>query len=160
MIEVQRLGWPKEQVGELDHRRLKAPSVKLRSLRMGVRGDVVYCVDLRVRRPNTGAPLSSADLHSTEHFLLEGLQRLLPQHFIAVGVMGCRTGFYLTFLNEGRAEVLCAALARIFEGTQTALQVPYARVDQCGNWRDHSIERARAIATEIMARRADWLDAA
>lgn len=160
MINVQALGWPADLVGELDHRRLKAPSVKLRSVRTGAAGDAVYCVDLRVRQPNANASLSAVELHSTEHFLLEGMQRLLPRNFISVGVMGCRTGFYLAFLNEGRAETLCTTLQRIFEDTQSASVVPYARIDQCGNWRGHSIERARAIASEIMARRANWLDAA
>ena len=70
------LGWPPACVGELDHRRLKAPAVKLRSARRGRDGDVVYAVDLRVRLPNADDVLSSAELHSVEHFLLEGFGRL------------------------------------------------------------------------------------
>ncbi|MBS0570636.1 MAG: S-ribosylhomocysteine lyase, partial [Proteobacteria bacterium] len=72
MIDTAQLGWPCDLVGELDHRRLKAPSVKLRSLRTGGANEAIYCVDLRVRRPNAGQFLSSTELHSVEHFLLEG----------------------------------------------------------------------------------------
>lgn len=160
MLDIQSLGWPAALVGELDHRRLKAPSVKLRSMQRGAGGDAVYCVDLRVRRPNAGAYLSCTELHSLEHFLLEGLRRRLPENFVSIGIMGCRTGFYLVFLNEGRAPAICAVLRQVLEDILSATSVPYAHADQCGNWHDHSVEHARAIASEILARRTAWLDAA
>ena len=160
MIDVASLGWPAELVGELDHRRLKAPSVKLRSARLGEHGDAFFCVDLRIRRPNADDFLTSTELHSVEHFLLEGFGRLLPEHFVSVGIMGCQTGFYLGFQNEGRADLLCATLAHILEEMQTAAAVPYANVEQCGNWRNHSLGDAQRVAREILARREHWLDAA
>lgn len=160
MIDVEALGWPAALVGELDHRVLKAPSVKLRSARMLAGGDAIYCVDLRVRRPNADACLSSSELHSLEHFLLEGLQRELPAHFVSVGVMGCQTGLYLVFANEGRAPTLCAALTRIFDAMTLAGAVPYADIEQCGHYRNHDLHAAQALAREILARRTDWLDAA
>lgn len=164
MIDIERLGWPAALVGELDHQRLKAPSVKLRSARAGAGGDggdgAVYCVDLRVRRPNADDYLTATELHSVEHFLLEGFGRLLPEHFVSVGLMGCQTGFYLVFRGEGRTGVLLPALERILQGMQHAEAVPYASIEQCGNWRNHSLPDAQHIAREILARRAHWLDAA
>lgn len=160
MIDLAALGWPAGMVGELDHRRLKAPSVKLRSARALAGGDALYCVDLRVRLPNADACLSPVELHSLEHFLLEGLQRELPEQFVSVGVMGCQTGFYLVLVNEGRAQVICAVLARLLEAVAHATGVPYARIDQCGHYRNHGLSAAQAVAREILARRADWLDAA
>lgn len=159
-IDTAALGWPEGLVGELDHRRLKAPSVKLRSARRGEHGDALYCVDLRIRRPNADEFLTSTELHSVEHFLLEGFSRLLPAAFVSVGLMGCQTGFYLGFQNEGRAEVLCDTLARILEEMQSAAAVPYANVEQCGHWRNHSLADAQRVAREILARRDHWLDAA
>lgn len=158
--ELLQLGWQPELVGELDHRALKAPSVKLRSVRQVAAGDRVYCVDLRVRRPNADAFLSSTELHSLEHFLLEGLTRHLPANFVSVGIMGCRTGFYLMFLNEGRAEHLCKVLQRVLEEMQAASRVPYASIEQCGHYRDHSLEAAQRVAREILQQRATWLQAA
>lgn len=158
--DVEQLGWRSALVGELDHRRLKVPSVKLRSVQQGVAGDRVYCVDLRVRRPNAGESLTGTELHSLEHFLLAGLRRELPENFVALGVMGCQTGFYLVFLNEGRAAHLCSALESILLGILQARAVPYASVEQCGNWCNHSLECAQAVAREILARRAEWLVAA
>lgn len=154
------LGWPTGLTGELDHRRLRTPAVKLRSALRAGAGEAIYAVDLRIRPPNAGNPLTSTELHSVEHFLLEGFQRLVPQHFLSVGIMGCRTGFYLGFVGEGRASVLCSLLEQILTGMQHASAVPYANVEQCGNFRDHSLEDAQRIAREVLQRRADWLDAA
>ncbi len=159
MIDYQSLGWKPKTVGELDHRLLKAPRVKLRSANPGPNGDVVYCVDLRVNKPNAGQYLTSTELHSVEHFLLEGLQRYLPQNFLSIGIMGCQTGFYIVLLNEGRAAKVCEVLENIFNDMQTATEVPYASIEQCGNYQNHSLEQAQAVARRILAARADWLDA-
>ncbi|QXL84974.1 S-ribosylhomocysteine lyase [Comamonas sp. NLF-1-9] len=152
--------WPADLTGELDHRRLKAPAVKLRSALPTPGGDMIYAVDLRVRLPNRNAFLGSSELHSMEHFLLEGFSRLLPRHFLSVGIMGCRTGFYLGFVNEGRPEVLCTTLQRILQEMQSAAAVPYANIAQCGHWQDHDLQAAQQLAQEILAQRATWLDAA
>jgi S-ribosylhomocysteine lyase len=159
MAEVQALGWQPCWVGELDHRLLRAPSVTLRSARRGRYGDAIYCVDLRVCRPNADQCLSTTELHSLEHVLLQGLQRQLPESFISIGVMGCRTGFYLVFLNEGRADLLCDVLAGIFGDLLDATEVPYQRVDQCGNYRDHDLQHAQDVARQILQGRAQWLQA-
>ncbi|WP_374013881.1 S-ribosylhomocysteine lyase [Pseudoxanthomonas koreensis] len=160
MIDVVALGWDPATVGELDHRTLKAPTLKLRSARQAGRDGALFCVDLRVRRPNAGAFLCDTALHSLEHFLLEGLQRELPGNFVGVGLMGCQTGFYLTFLDEGRAQRLCAALEAVLTGVAAATAVPYADIAQCGHYRNHSVEQAQAVAREILAARAHWLEAA
>lgn len=157
-INYETLGWTRDTVGELDHRTLKAPSVKLRGAHSGPAGDTVYCIDLRLRRPNADAYLNDTELHSVEHFLLQGFQGLLPQHFIGIGVMGCQTGFYLTLQNEGRREVIEDALETILRGVMTADAVPYARIDQCGRWQNHDLERAQAIAREVLNRRTAWQD--
>lgn len=158
MIDFQTLGWDVRTVGELDHRLLKAPRVKLRSANPGPNGDIVYCVDLRVNKPNAGQYLTSTELHSVEHFLLEGLQRYLPKNFLSIGIMGCQTGFYIVLLNEGRAETICNVLENIFKDMQTATEVPYANIQQCGNYQNHSLEQAQAVARRILAARAEWLD--
>jgi sugar phosphate isomerase/epimerase/S-ribosylhomocysteine lyase LuxS involved in autoinducer biosynthesis len=157
---VEELGWDPRLVGELDHRQLKAPSLKLRSARSGRHGDMIYCVDLRVCRPNAGHYLSATELHSLEHFLLEGFQRQLPENFVSVGIMGCQTGFYLIFLNEGRAAILCDALASILGELISAAGVPYQRIEQCGHYEDHNLELAQDVARHLLQARAHWLEAA
>ena len=160
MIDLAALGWAPGTVGEIDHRRLKAPSVKLRAAHRGPAGDTVYCIDLRLRRPNAGAGLDRTEAHSIEHFLLEGFQRLLPVNFIGIGVMGCLTGFYLTLLDEGRRARIEEVLETVLRGVVAAEAVPFAGIDACGHWRDHDLERARAIALEALAGRASWREVA
>lgn len=152
----RQLGWQPETIGELDHARLKAPSVKLRGAHRAVNGDVVYCIDLRWRRPHANEYLMITEAHSLEHFLLEGFSRRLPCSFIGVGLMGCLTGFYLTLLGEGRRQVIEDTLESILDDVLAAHEVPYARIDQCGDWRNHNLERAQAIAREVLAQRSQW----
>lgn len=155
--ELVHLGWGPLAIGDLDHRRLWAPSLRLRSARR-YRADTIYCVDLRVRRPNSGRSLSFAILHSLEHFFLAGLRERLPDHFVSVGVMGCRTGFYLVFVNEGQAEVIAGVLLDILRAIGQATVVPYARIDQCGDCKHHNLAGAQNVAMELLASWATWLE--
>lgn len=156
MINVTELGWNVTTVGELDHRLLKAPTVKLRSFTEGPNGGVVYSVDLRINRPNTTF-LTTTELHSVEHFLLAGFRKYLPENFISVGIMGCQTGFYLILFNEGNAEKICEVYKTILTEMLTADKVPYASIQECGNYLNHSLEHAQAVARRVLEAEPHWL---
>ena len=156
MIHVEDLGWEAATVGELDHRLLTAPHVKLRSYTEGHHGDIVYCIDLRLKRPNTEiVPIT--ELHSLEHFFLEGFQRYLPDNFLSIGIMGCQTGFYLVLLNEGSAEKICDVYEAVMSDILIAEKVPYTSIQECGNYLNHDLSAAQSIAHEILDSRSDWL---
>jgi S-ribosylhomocysteine lyase len=155
MVNVEHLGWVPETVGELDHRLLKAPHVKLRSLTVGPTGDVVYAVDLRINEPKKTF-LSSTEMHSFEHFLLEGFQKYLPENFISIGLMGCQTGFYLILFNEGDAEKICGVYEKILRDILKASEVPYANIQQCGNYKNHSLEMAQNLARRVLEAKPHW----
>ncbi|MCK6539609.1 MAG: S-ribosylhomocysteine lyase [Anaerolineales bacterium] len=155
MIDVTQLGWEAGTVGELDHRLLKAPHVKLRAATQGPTGGVVYAVDLRINQPNSTF-LSSTEMHSFEHFLLWGFQKYMPQNFISVGLMGCQTGFYLILFNEGRAGAIMDAYEKILNDILAAGEVPYANIAQCGNYKNHSLEMAQALARRVLDAKANW----
>lgn len=155
MINVKELGWDVNTVGELDHQTLKAPHVKLRSATEGMKGDVVYCVDLRINQPNTEF-LSTTEMHSFEHFLLEGFQRYMPKNFLSIGLMGCQTGFYLVLYNEGNAEVIRNTYENILHDILKATEVPYANIQQCGNYKNHSVEMAQGVAKKVLDAKANW----
>lgn len=155
MIHLEQLGWEVATVGELDHRKLKAPHVKLRSATPGAGGDVVYSVDLRINLPNSTF-LSSTEMHSFEHFLLWGFQKYMPQNFISIGLMGCQTGFYLILFNEGRAEIVMDVYEKILNDVLVASEVPYANIEQCGNYKNHSLEMAQALARRVLEAKANW----
>lgn len=155
MINVEQLGWDVGTVGELDHRLLKAPHVKLRSYTEGLQGDVAYCVDLRINPPNVNY-LSSTEMHSFEHFLLAGFLKYMPRNFLSVGLMGCQTGYYLVLLNEGRADKICDAYESILTDVLSAEEVPYANIAQCGNYKNHSLELAQKLARRVLESRSNW----
>ncbi|GAB4452770.1 MAG: S-ribosylhomocysteine lyase [Anaerolineales bacterium] len=155
MINIEQLGWQKDTVGELDHRLLKAPHVKLRSFTEGPKGDVVFAVDLRINRPNVEF-LSTTEMHSFEHFLLWGFQKYMKENFISVGLMGCQTGFYLILYNEGRAEKILSAYEAILNDILVAGEVPYANIQQCGNYQNHSLELAQKLARRVLDAKANW----
>jgi S-ribosylhomocysteine lyase len=156
MIDVAQLGWDANFVGELDHRILKAPRVKLRSVTVGEKGDVVYCVDLRITSPNKNF-LSITELHSMEHFLLEGFQKYLPGNFLSIGIMGCQTGFYLVLLNEGHAQKICSVYKSILNDILAATKVPYASIQECGNYQNHNLELAQGVARRVLDAQSNWL---
>ena len=155
MIPLEQLGWEAATIGELDHRRLKAPHVKLRGARPGAGGDVVYAVDLRINLPNSTF-LSSTEMHSFEHFLLWGFQKYMPENFISIGLMGCQTGFYLILFNEGRADTIMETYEKILKDILVASEVPYANIEQCGNYKNHSLEMAQALARRVLDAKANW----
>ncbi len=155
MIDVMQLGWEADTVGELDHRILKAPHIKLRSFTQGPAGDVVYAVDLRINQPNS-IFLSTTEMHSFEHFLLWGFQKYMPQNFISIGLMGCQTGFYLILFNEGHAKAIFDVYEKILNDVLTASEVPYANIAQCGNYKNHSLELAQQLAKRVLEARSNW----
>ena len=155
MVNVEQLGWAPDTVGELDHRLLKAPHVKLRSFTKGPTGDVVYAVDLRINQPNASF-LSSTEMHSFEHFLLAGFQKYMPQNFISIGLMGCQTGFYLILFNEGSAEKICGVYENILNDILKANEVPYANIQQCGNFKNHSLKLAQGVARRVLVAKSNW----
>ena len=155
MVNLEQLGWEAATVGELDHRKLKAPHVKLRGARPGSEGDVVFAVDLRINLPNSTF-LSSTEMHSFEHFLLWGFQKYMPQNFISIGLMGCQTGFYLILLNEGRSEAIMDIYEKTLNYILVASEVPYANIEQCGNYKNHSLEMAQALARRVLDAKAKW----
>ncbi len=154
-MDVNQLGWDAATAGELDHRLLKAPHVKLRSITVGPKGDAVYCLDLRLTLPNVDF-LSQTEMHSFEHFLLAGFRKYLPDNFISIGLMGCQTGFYLVLLNEGRAEKICQVYENILMDIIKASEVPYATIEQCGNYQNHSLDLAQKLARRLLDAKARW----
>jgi len=155
MLSLEQLGWEAHTVGELDHRKLKAPHVKLRSLTKGENGDAVYSVDLRINQPNISY-LSTTELHSFEHFLLAGFKKYMPKNFISVAPMGCQTGFYLVLLNEGDARKICSVYEAILNDILIAKEVPYANIRECGHFENHNLDLAKDIARRLLDSKSSW----
>ena len=157
MLEAAMKGWAKETIGELDHRLVKPPYVRLSSCCEGEKGDAVTVYDLRVTQPNQDY-LETIVLHSIEHILLAGFRKYMPEQFICVAPMGCQTGFYLVLLNAPDAQGVCDVYEKILKDTLAADSVPYASEESCGQAVHHDIGRSQELARKLLAARSEWLD--
>lgn len=146
---------PKTRVSsfDLDHRAVRAPYVRFAGDYQGERGDVVVKFDLRLTQPNV-QEIPTAPLHTIEHLLAGYLRDELPGVVLVdASPMGCRTGFYLTFLGEVAIErVLSAAERALASIAAHEGEIPGCSVERCGNYKDHSLPGAKAWAAEVLAR--------
>lgn len=133
----------------LDHKKVKAPYVRLAGIKITPKGDKIEKYDLRFTQPNQEIMPTGA-IHTLEHLLatymrghLEGIVDLSP--------MGCRTGFYMVALGEPGPERVMAAFAKTlqevasFEGV-----VPGVSDLECGNYRDHDLNGAKRWAKQVL----------
>lgn len=124
-------------------------------------GDIVT-YDIRMVVPNVGPYLENAAIHTFEHLFATYVRNSpFSDAIIYVGPMGCRTGFYFITrdsMSEQQALDLfreTLVFIRDFEGpipgaTQSA---------ECGNYREHSLPGAKAIALDMIPVLQNWTPA-
>ena len=122
-----------------------------------VDGDCIT-YDLRMAVPNSGCYLENDDIHTYEHlFATYARNSALSDQVIYVGPMGCRTGFYLilrdTVSKEEAIRLVqqsCAFIAS-YEG-----EIPGTTAIECGNYREHNLEKAKSYAADMAEVLRDW----
>jgi len=136
----------------LDHTRVRAPYVRLaKRVPVPGGGHEVLAYDLRLRTPNTEL-LSPKVIHSLEHLLAVSLRSVTQGvegvKVLDVSPMGCRTGFYLTFLSEAGHLSLERVVGLVEEALDEALgyeSVPGASMESCGGYEEHDLPGARDV---------------
>lgn len=120
-------------------------------------GDVVT-YDIRMKKPNGGDYLSNGALHTFEHlFATYARNSRFSGSVIYVGPMGCRTGFYFLLRDSVSQEDAIAlvqesfAFLRDFEG-----EIPGSKRWECGNYREHDLPGAKAVAADMLQVLAGW----
>ncbi|MBR0161199.1 MAG: S-ribosylhomocysteine lyase [Oscillospiraceae bacterium] len=120
-------------------------------------GDVIT-YDIRMKKPNCGDYLSTGAAHTFEHlFATYARNSAFTDEVLYVGPMGCRTGFYLLLRDSVSAENAIRlvqesfAFIASFEG-----EIPGSKRWECGNYLDHDLAGAKAIAAEMCAVLKDW----
>lgn len=135
----------------LDHTKVKAPYVRLAGRYHTPSGDEIRKYDLRLVQPNK-AEIPTAALHTIEHLMAGYLRDELGDKVIDASPMGCRTGFYLTTIGEPTEDDIKGALEHTLKAiTQHSGPIPGCSELECGNYRDHSLEGAKAWANDILA---------
>ena len=124
-----------------------------------VDGDAVT-YDLRMKLPNAGDFLSTGTAHTIEHLLATFLRNSeIRDQVIYVGPMGCRTGFYVILRDAVSKE---EAILRIRDGLRFIEsfdgEIPGAKKEECGNYLDHDLPGARAVAMEMSGILEKWTE--
>ena len=114
--------------------------------------------DIRMKKPNQGDYLSTGGMHSIEHlFATYARNSRFADSVIYVGPMGCRTGFYLIVSDDLAADDAITlvresmAFIRDFEG-----EMPGGKRKECGNYLDHNVPEAKAVAMDMLNVLKDW----
>lgn len=121
-----------------------------------VDGDVTT-YDIRMVTPNGGTYLENAAMHTFEHLFATYTRNTeLGGKIIYCGPMGCRTGFYFLVRDMEPADAIRLARETMdfvlaFEGA-----VPGVSRRECGNYLEHDLAGAKAIAGAMRAVLADW----
>jgi S-ribosylhomocysteine lyase len=136
---------------DLDHTKVRAPYIRLAGLKRTPRGDAISKYDLRLLQPNQAA-IEPAALHTLEH-LLAGYLRDHLEDVVDVSPMGCRTGMYMAVIGEPDEEgVLRAFESALGDVMSHDRPIPGVSELECGNFRDHDLDQARAHARDALER--------
>ncbi len=138
----------------LDHTKVAAPFVRLAGTKQGKNGDEVYKYDLRFTQPNK-EHMEMPALHSIEHLMAENIRNHSDQ-VVDLSPMGCQTGFYLSVINHDDYEDILVILEKTLEDVLVATEVPACNEVQCGWAASHSLEGAKELAKNMLAKKDEW----
>lgn len=101
---------------DVDHITLKA-GLYLRSVYTINDEFAVHSWDMRFRAPMDHAPLGAEEVHTIEHLMAYYLRLdpVIGHSIVSFCPMGCKTGFYLSTMNDITAEQIREALARVYK---------------------------------------------
>lgn len=113
-------------------------------------GDVTT-YDLRTRIPNGGNYMDHVTMHSMEHMFATFIRNsAIRDQVLYFGPMGCRTGFYLLIRNAEHERVL-TEIEKVLEAISAYEGEMFgASRKECGNFRELSVESARAEAAAYL----------
>ena len=134
----------------LDHTKVKAPFVRVAAKKVGEKGDVVTKFDIRFTQPNKEF-MSTGGFHTLEHLMAEYIRDEMDG-VIDLSPMGCRTGFYFTVWGDRNEEEIANHLMNVLKKVAVwDKPIPATTEEECGNYKDHNLEDAKAYAQK-------WVD--
>lgn len=134
----------------LDHTKVKAPFVRVAAKKVGEKGDVVTKFDIRFTQPNKEF-MSTGGIHTLEHLIAEYIRDEM-EGVIDLSPMGCRTGFYFTVWGDRNEEEIANHLMNVLKKVAVWNKpIPATTEEECGNYKDHNLEDAKAYAQK-------WVD--
>ncbi|OCF93682.1 S-ribosylhomocysteinase [Gilliamella sp. wkB7] len=140
---------------KVDHTKMKAPFVRVAKTMATPKGDNITVFDLRFTIPNKEL-LPERGIHTLEH-LFAGFMRdhLNSKHveIIDISPMGCRTGFYMSLIGKPDESLVVDAWLKSMQDVlkvKSQNQIPELNEYQCGTYKMHSLDEAKAIAEKVI----------
>lgn len=139
----------------VDHKIMKAPAVRVAKTMQTPGGDTITVFDLRFNKPNEDM-MGEKGIHTLEHLFAGFIRAHLNAddvEIIDVSPMGCRTGFYMSLIGTpDEQRVADAWLKAMQDVLQVAKMedIPELNEYQCGTYKMHSLDEAKAIAQNII----------
>ena len=122
-------------------------------------GDIVT-YDIRMKRPNNPENdyLENASMHTFEHlFATFARNSKYSENIIYVGPMGCRTGFYFLVRDKiSHQEALDLFRESLKFIKDFVGQIPGTTKIECGNYLEHNLAGAKAIAVDMLEVLKNW----
>lgn len=135
---------------ELDHTKVVAPYIRRAEVYQGEKGDKVTKFDIRFIQPNKDA-MDMSGIHTLEHLLAVYLrEEKLGKDIIDLSPMGCRTGFYLTVWGDKEVDDIATPILNALVKVLETKEIPAANEVQCGNYKEHSLEKAIEYAKHFI----------
>ncbi|MBO5411811.1 MAG: S-ribosylhomocysteine lyase [Clostridia bacterium] len=122
-------------------------------------GDVIT-YDIRMKLPNGGEYLTTGSAHTLEHlFATYARNSEYGDAIIYVGPMGCRTGFYLLTRDTLSGEQAIALTRESMRFIRDyGGEIPGNKKEECGNYLDHDLSGAKALAGEMYDVLKNWTE--
>ena len=122
-------------------------------------GDVIS-YDVRMKKPNGGDYLENPAMHTFEHlFATYARNSVFSDSVIYVGPMGCRTGFYLLMRDGVKKCDVIELVKQSFEFVKNFEgEIPGSKREECGNYKEHDLKGAKAVAEDMLGVLADWTE--
>ena len=139
---------------DVDHLTLKE-GLYLRSV-YTINDDLaVHSWDMRFRAPMDHSPLGSGEVHTIEHLMAYHLRLdpVIGKSIVSFCPMGCKTGFYLSTMNNVEAEDIRRALAEVYKNVfplKSKEDIVGLTEVQCGNPGLYAIDSTNAAMAEYM----------
>ncbi len=139
----------------VDHKIMKAPAVRVAKTMTTPGGDTITVFDLRFNKPNVDM-MGEKGIHTLEHLFAGFIRAHLNAddvEIIDVSPMGCRTGFYMSLIGTPDEQRVADAWLKAMQdvlNVQKMEDIPELNEYQCGTYKMHSLDEAKAIAQNII----------
>jgi S-ribosylhomocysteine lyase len=133
----------------LDHTKVKAPFIRLSDKIISPKGDIITKLDLRFTQPNKEF-MDMPAMHTLEHLLATFLREGGTYKIIDLSPMGCQTGFYLTLFDDINLQEFKEIFINCLNRVLSAEYIPGTEEKECGNYKSHSLKKAKKFASQFI----------